>query len=298
MLIGQLCLVTNFDENLKTVTVKIAPPGFRLMAVTNVQSLSWPQITIRVHTGINYKFNSSTVCRRLQFPLKMYVASTVHKVMGDTVPMLATQLTSFKKYRFWAKEQLYVLLSRVRDLSNITFVGDKISTVDCIKDTMSKEHHLLPFVVSLIRSFTQSPTNIITSELLSPFPLSCSELPNTSFGFCYLLRSLKLKHCFYIGQCKNLKRRLSQHNSGNGCPYTRPVTRRPWAVVAYVHGFTNVDNRTLQCFELDWQKAMIVRNQDKLLLEFSDYINECDVLIDLYRCNNIEIDLRCESISQ
>ena len=157
----------------------------------------------------------------------MYVASTVHKVMGDTVPMIATQITDFRKFKFWAKEQLYVLLSRVRDLSHFTFVGDRLATMRSIDNTLVKENHLLPFINSLLDRYTDMRSNLRSVETLSPFPLRFSEIPNTSFGFCYLLRSLKLPHLFYVGRCKNLRRRVHEHNSGHGSEFTKPIPRRP-----------------------------------------------------------------------
>ena len=84
---GQLCVVSGFDVNNQSIAIKIAPPGFRILDLRNVDSLAWPEVVVRKHVGVIHKFNTSTVCRRLQFPLKMYVASTVDKKMGDTVPI-------------------------------------------------------------------------------------------------------------------------------------------------------------------------------------------------------------------
>ena len=293
---GQLCVVNSFDIDSQSITVKIAPPGYRILHLPRVDTLAWPEVVIRKNVGVLYKFHASTVCRRLQFPLKMYVASTVHKVMGDTLPMLSTQITEFKKYKFWTKEQLYVLLSRVRDLSHVTFVGDKTSILDCIKSTLHKEHHLLPFIVNTITSYTSSSNVVDTSELLSPFPIAHADIPAASSAFCYLLRSLKFPHLFYIGRCKNLRRRLREHNSGHGAPFTSSVLRRPWAVVAYVHGFHAATS--LESFEADWQKSMKQRNRDQSVLNFLDYFTECSLLMELYRCNNIERKLRCQCLAK
>ena len=41
--------------------------------------------------------------------------------MGDT---FTTQLFVTEKYSLWLASQLYVIVSRVRDLRNITFVGE------------------------------------------------------------------------------------------------------------------------------------------------------------------------------
>ena len=152
------------------------------------------------------------MCRRLQFAFMMYVASTVHKVMGDRVQMLSTQITEFQ-LTFWSKEQFYVLLSRERDLSRVTSVGNKLTTLNCIQSTLLKEHDLLTILANTTICCTSSSTAVKTSELLSPFPIAFADIP-VAFAFCYLLRSLKFQHLYYIGRCKNLHRRLREHNCG------------------------------------------------------------------------------------
>ena len=63
--------------------------------------------------------------RRTQIPVTNYVSLTCHKLMGDTFPKIATQLSvEEKKYTLWLASQLYVIISRVRDLRNVIFVGD------------------------------------------------------------------------------------------------------------------------------------------------------------------------------
>ena len=139
-------------------------------------------------------------------------------------------------------------------------------------------------------------SNLSSVETLSPFSLRFSEIPNTSFGFCYLLRSLKLPHLFYVGRCKNLRRRVHEHNSGHGSEFTKPIPCRPWTLFAYVHGFADVAGNSLSSFEVDWQKAMSRRKRNVVQLKLADYLSECDVLIDLYRCTNVEGSLRCECL--
>ena len=188
-----------------------------------------------------------------------------------------------------------MLLRRVKDLSHVTFVGNKNTTLNCIQSTLLKEHHLLPFLVNTIKSCTSSSTVVDTSELLSPFPIALTDIPAAS-AFCYLLRSLKLPHLLYIGRCKNLRRRLREHNCGYGAPFTTPIVRRPWAIVAFVHSFHAAGS--LETLEVDWQRAKLQRNRDQSLLHFSDYLTECALLMDLYRCNDIETELRFQCLAQ
>ena len=148
---GQLCLVESIDEFDPHIVVRVAPAGVRSVSSNNPDVNSWRLVVVRKRIGVLYKYSNSTVCRRVQFPLKMYVASTVHKIMGDTVPNLATQIVGGKKFSYWLKEQLYVVVSRVTDLSHIAFVGDKQRTLDAINLLCRKDSHLVPLIDNFCR---------------------------------------------------------------------------------------------------------------------------------------------------
>ena len=49
--------------------------------------------------------------------LKNFVAITIHKAMGETIGKVITKISSSQReYCFWQREQLYVIVSRVRKL--------------------------------------------------------------------------------------------------------------------------------------------------------------------------------------
>lgn len=52
-----------------------------------------------------------------------------------------------------------------------------------------------------------------------------------TFHYVYILTSETHPSVIYIGQTKNLQRRLTQHNSGNSCYTSR---HRPWRIRAAV----------------------------------------------------------------
>ena len=293
---GQLCFVDDFDEREKTIKVKLAPPGFRNFSVNNASTNTWRTITVRYQPGVIYQYNPSTASRRHQFPLKMFVAATVHKVMGDTIPSLATQLVGGKKFNFWAKEQLYVLISRVQQLSDVMFVGDKDATLNALRIVLQKENHLTPFIHQITNTMTQPNAYVSTSQLVYPFPRKLYDVPTSSSGFTYLLMSIKLPHLFYIGKTMNMRRRLQEHNSGHGSDFTRPMERRPWTLTAFVFGFCNKTLDTVSTFEKDWQEAMILLNRDVTNLEFKHYIYQCEMLIRQYMDYGVEVHLRCECL--
>ena len=293
---GQLCVVDAFDESSQTITVRIAPVGFRSLSFTNHDIQRWRSVVLRRQVGVVHRVNSGLVCRRIQLPVKMYVASTVHKIMGDTVPSLATQIVGGKKFALWAKEQLYVVLSRVTDLSNVTFVGNRNETLHAIKELSQKENHLLWYIEALLDIYSHGSGRIAKCQQFHPFPLKHFDVPTASIGFCYLLISVPHRDLFYIGSCKNLRKRLSQHNAGTGGHFTRPIERRPWALAAYVYGFTDLSLKTHAQFEADWQRSMQARHLTSTVVSAVDYLSECHVLMDLYKVNGVEAGLNCDSL--
>lgn len=50
-------------------------------------------------------------------------------------------------------------------------------------------------------------------------------------------------HSFYAGYTTDLKRRESEHNSGNGAKYTRPTSRRPLQMI-YAESFSTRSEAT------------------------------------------------------
>ena len=293
---GQLCVVQAFDESSHTITVRIAPVGVRSLSFSNMNIQRWRSVLLRKQVGVIHRLNSGMVCRRIQLPVKMYVASTYHKIMGDTVPSLATQIVGAKKFLLWAKEQLYVVVSRVTDLSHITFVGNRTETLNAIKELCRKENHLLWYIESLLQIYSHGSGRIAQCQQFHPFPLKHFDVPSASIGFCYLLVSVPHRDLFYIGSCMNLRKRLSQHNAGTGSHFTRPIERRPWALAAFVHGFSDVSRRTHAQFEADWQRSMEARHLASTEVSAVDYLSECHVLMDLYKVNGVESGLNCDSL--
>ena len=71
-------------------------------------------------------------------------------------------------------------------------------------------------------------------------------LPDCNSRFVYMLVSCKDTTDTYIGETKNIRRRLQQHNSGYGSQSTCPSHLRPFAVFALICGFDG--NKQLQTY--------------------------------------------------
>ena len=130
---GQLCVVRELpNSDASSILVNVIPAGVRSMSLS-VQD-DWPEVSIRRESGLIHSLSNTLCCRREQFPLKLFVASTIHKCMGDTLPLVATQLSiTDPKYRIWLRSQLYVLISRVRLLKDIIFVGNESDNLNAIR---------------------------------------------------------------------------------------------------------------------------------------------------------------------
>ena len=67
----------------------------------------------------------------------------------------------------------------------------------------------------------------------------------------YLLISTKCYGYMYIGQTKDIRKRLNDHNSGRGSKETNNERLSPWALFGYLYGFGTEDNRVN--FEQRWK---------------------------------------------
>ena len=122
----------------KCISVVFAPPGCREKPQMAIVISTWRVLKLRPINTAPTKFNYRTTCRRTQFPSKLFVASTIHKPMGETLSKIATQIVGGNQYALWLSEQLYVIASRVRRLCDITFVGSVDKNQEAIKTLLTK----------------------------------------------------------------------------------------------------------------------------------------------------------------
>ena len=71
--------------------------------------------------------------KRKQYGLKLYVISTIHGAMGDTLQYMATQISVHdSNFNLWDKGQLTVILSRTEKGKNSIFIGPKNDTLNAL----------------------------------------------------------------------------------------------------------------------------------------------------------------------
>ena len=109
---GQVVVLVDLPEDEADVAslrlrLRLAPPGIRNIDVNNVTA-EWPTVTVGTRTTPPLIVGACLqMGRRSQFPVRCYFCSTIHRIQGDTVPLLATQLSnSERQYRLWQRNNL------------------------------------------------------------------------------------------------------------------------------------------------------------------------------------------------
>ena len=138
---------------------------------------------------------------------------------------------------------MYVLVSRVQNLGDITFLGDKHVTLEAIRRLLKQSSQWDEFTERLVNTASNQPSTSLNLANLSPFTPRKIELPPGEVGFVYLLVSTKDATSTYVGQTSDLRRRLREHNSGSGSYLTNQIHLRPWGVLCFATGFSDLTDK-------------------------------------------------------
>ena len=242
---GQMCVFKSFDGS-KKIEVIVASPGVRKIPSSNeigqhgFNENGWFEIVLHKQAGFVHSFKGSSL-RRTQFPLKNFMAMTIHKAMGETIGKVVTKIDCFEaEYCLWEKEQLYVLVSRVQNLKDLTFVGDRETTIITIKRLLGQTAQWDEYTEKLVQTAcNQAP--VVFDIANTSFKPRKVDIPPGDVGFVYLLVSTKDISVSYVGETCNIKRRLREHNSGDGSFLTNKRHLRPWGVLCSATGFSDDD---------------------------------------------------------
>nr|XP_039259083.1 uncharacterized protein LOC120335608 isoform X2 [Styela clava] len=242
---GQLCVVENFEETNDvntevSVRVKLVPPGERCFS--NIDS-NWKVFILKPRYTSDVLLSGLTHARRLQLPIRFYKANTIHRVMGETCQLVATEINNEERQkrhlRLWEKSQLLVLLSRVPTLSCLFFVGNRSITMSTLTEILHTEDYWTTHINERLLSNSTSQSTSIR-DYNYPYSFSAREIPAFKSGVVYLLISLPFPNVSYLGQTgRNIKRRIAEHNSGNGTTFTSQGHYMPWVPLAIIYGFSD-----------------------------------------------------------
>ena len=251
---GQLCVV-NFDESTQT-HIKVHYPDnasqLNKRAIDDRTYREWKHKLMTKSPGFVIPFCQS-LTRRCQFPLKNYVALTIHKLMGDTFNQLATSIKQGDtKYSIWLISQLYVILSRVHYLRSLTFVGLKSESLASIQKVLESvnlhESHVYEFF-RRVKNSNAASGNVV--EIPAPvFWKTQFDVPATPNGFVYVLVSMK-DGCYQTVFCETCEESLSlslrRHNSTEDTALPRQM--QPWAMGFFFWNFSSSSERE-SCYHL------------------------------------------------
>jgi hypothetical protein len=276
---GQVAVVVALPDDTKEfndqrLTLRLAPPGRRQIDPSDIDD-DWRQVVVPPRCTLPILVGKGLqMGRRFQFPVRYYLASTCHRIQGDTVPLLATEMSSSRKeYKMWQREQFAVLISRVQRCQDIIFVGNPAETRIAIEKIMRRtskwdaliEHYLTELNVAVHRDGARR-----LALDVHPFLPIYRELPAAGCTCAYMLVSLSSVARCYIGQTTDLRRTLNKHNTGFGVPETSNTALQPWGVYAFVYGFednTDDDGRQSRVqFAAEWAEAMRIPNQNPALV--------------------------------
>ena len=116
-------------------------------------------------------------------------------------------------------------------------------------------HHIRRVTQTLCHTGVDGETEFLARPpIFRPYDIVVERVPAV-----YLLVSTRNSGYMYIGETKDIRKRLNDHNSGRGSAFTNNMRLRPWALFGYVSGFVRKNER--QIFEQLWKrKAMLRRN--------------------------------------
>nr|XP_039258626.1 uncharacterized protein LOC120335208 [Styela clava] len=247
---GQLCIVNELlqADQLQSevaVRVKLVPPGERSFSTLDS---NWSDFILKPRYTPDVLISGMINARRLQLPVRFYKANTIHRVMGETCRLVATEINnqepSKRHLRLWEKSQLLVLLSRVPTLACLYFVGDKSVTSSTIAQMLRTDDFWTSHISARLMTNMSRQSHYLSNSDY-PYSFSSREIPCFKSGVVYLLISLPFPNVSYLGQTgRNIKQRIAEHNAGNGTTFTSQGHYMPWAPLAIIYGFSEDISRS------------------------------------------------------
>ena len=150
-------------------------------------------------------------------------------------------------FRIWDREQLITVMSRVRLLKNVYFVGSKEETLRAVEKVLRKRPYQWQTIEKMIEvSDLLRYQSIIPVDSNLPLKSPYTSLPEGEIPCVYIFVSSEDHSILYIGHTKNLRAELLNANGIAPVPSDEkiednviPNMHRPWICLGYVLGREN-----------------------------------------------------------
>jgi len=227
----------------------------------NMIANGWKPVKVGITPERNLT-SRGVISNRRQYSLRHVGAGTINKQTGNTIDgRCAIEMS--KLCSPWGKDQIVVMLSRTHTARDTIIVGNKEFALNRMCDLITVGTQWTRYIEQLLERMSIGGTASITSgDVLDmsevyPYRISDISLPDDESGFVYFLVSVKDCGRTYVGQTKNISRRLKEHNKGWGAMGTAEPQYRPYAVAAYMCGMPHIDKRGRESLEQRWKKFIV-----------------------------------------
>lgn len=308
-------------DNWQKIPILIAPPGTKEIEYDDTKSkqsyldIGFVEQQIGVTKEYTQSLSNNLQGRRKQYGLKPYVSLTIHSAMGDTLQYMATQISvNDPNFNLWDKGQLVVILSRTKLAKNSIFVGPINDTLNAFLELLMKKNQWSDYIEEVLSLVTindssdetlqqelqlQQHRNNSMDQNAFPFRICDITLPVVSSGYVYMLISLRHPNYSYIGTTSCIRSRIQLHNTGNGARATAPAYLRPFALFAYICGFTSNRSDLRYFIENKWKErrdyliSLGNNDQKSWALEANQIINSVSENNDRFGVVPNELKLVC-----
>ena len=213
---GQTCRVLDIipgdDDNETDVIVEVARPG-----TTEFPEKEKTVVKFSRSYSISTQVGKEMVlARRKQLPLVSHEVFTVHSTQGLTMEGLITCMEEQKNsaYHIWMREQFLTLISRVKSLSTVYFVGTEEQTIKAIRKVLAEKPKSWKAVerwIQINNMIDASPSLEFEDNL--PLHASSNALPTDEIPCVYMLVSLRDFTMYHFGLTTNLAERVYMENA-------------------------------------------------------------------------------------
>ena len=239
ILIKELPDITMRHEDQRIVG-KLLPAGVRILNVEDKEDdPTWQNIVLKkershqISIGKKYQMRA----RRLQFPLRHFVCSTIHRIIGDTCPRLAIKISRKEdKYGLWDPEQFLVVVSRVKNLGDLTFIGDWRTIKSAIRTLLNRKNDFVKYMHDRLLKLNVLNEEIAVLEPPSDIKIMPTSIPPDSVGFIFCYFSATNPNIYKITYTENLRESLHELNSGGS--FEAKQVFRPYHVAFFICGFS------------------------------------------------------------